>query len=124
MSEKTERENQAIESTNFLAEFQRSNLASEFAEKLLSRINRFDSGLDGEHEVGVKLVSFGQSVTFHVSNVGYFNPSLILFVGLTEDGNQVELMQHVSQISFLLIALPKLEPDQPKRPIGFIQESI
>jgi Family of unknown function (DUF6173) len=122
VAEQKRRENQAIDSTNFLAELQRANFANEFAERLISRINHFDAELDTEHEVGMKLVSFGQTITFHVSDVGYYNPSLVLFIGLTEDNNRVELLQHVSQISFLLIALPKLNPEQPKRTIGFIRE--
>ncbi|EAZ90451.1 DUF6173 family protein [Crocosphaera chwakensis] len=121
--EQKRRENQAIDSTNFLAESQRANLASEYAKQLLSKINQFDSQLDNEHEVGVKLVSFGQTITFHVSYIGYYNPSLVLFIGLTDDGNRVELVQHISQISFLLIALPKLKLEEPKQKIGFIQDS-
>jgi len=113
------RKNEAIDSTNFLADVQRSNLASEFAKHLLSQIRRFDSELDTDHEVGMKLVSFGQSITFHVDSIGFYNPSLVVFVGLTEDSNRVELIQHTSQINFLLLALPKLQPDQPKRSIGF-----
>jgi hypothetical protein len=122
MAEQNRRKSEAINSTNFLASFQRANLASELANQLLSQISRFDAELDADHEVGIKLVSFGQSITFHVVNFGYYNPSLIVFSGLTEDENRVELVQHVSQISFLLLALPKLHPDQPKRKIGFIQE--
>lgn len=123
IADQNSRKNEAIESTNFLAHIQRANLASQFAKHLLSQMNRFDQNLDADHEVGVKLVSFGQSITFHVSALSYYNPSLIIFIGLTEDGNRVELVQNTSQISFLLIALPKLQPEQPKRKIGFIQEN-
>lgn len=117
------RNNEAIDSTNFLADLQRLNLASGFAKRLFLQITQFDAELDADHEVGIRLVSFGQSITFHVSDIGYDNPSLIFFIGLTEDGHRVQLMQHVSQISFLLIVLPKLHPEQPKRKIGFIQEN-
>ncbi|WP_445301606.1 DUF6173 family protein [Microcoleus sp. MOSTC5] len=44
-----------------------------------------------------------------------------MFYGLTDNGERVELIQHISQISFLLIALPRLEPTLPKKKIGFIQ---
>lgn len=123
IAEQNRRKSEAIESTNFLADIQRANLASQFAKHLLSQMNRFDKELDADHEVGVRLVSFGQSITFHVSDLSYYNPSLIVFIGLTEDGNRVELVQNTSQINFLLIALPKLQPEQPKRKIGFIQEN-
>jgi hypothetical protein len=38
-----------------------------------------------------------------------------------KDGDAVELIQHVSQISFLAVKVPKLNPDEPKRPFGFEQ---
>lgn len=96
-----------------------ANLASEFYERLISMINQFDDELDDEHEVGMRLVSFGQAIQFHVEDLGYHNPSLIRFFGRTEDGQKVELIQHVSQISFLLMSVKRLNPEEPKKKIGF-----
>lgn len=109
----------ANESTNFLADFQRASLASNFAEKLTEAIGMFDETLDQDHEVGVRLVTFGQTVIFHVERIGFSNPALVFFHGTTDAGQRVALVQHVSQLSFLLIAMPKLDPNQPKRPFGF-----
>lgn len=95
------------------------NLASEFHDRLVQMINKFDEELDQDHEVGMRLVTFGQSITFHVEDIGYWNPSLIRFYGKLENGSPVELIQHVSQISFLLMAVKRLNPEQPKRKIGF-----
>lgn len=96
-----------------------ANYASEFYARLVTRITEFNEALDDDHEVGVKLVKFGgSSMVFHLSDLGYYNPSLITFYGVTEDGNPVELIQHVSQISVLLTKLPRL-PNEPKRVIGF-----
>ena len=100
----------------------RANYASEFYHKLVSWINDFDSSLDNEHQVGVRLVSFGQTVTFSLDDINYWNPSLIAFQGHTKDGDPVELIQHVSQISVLLMKLPRDDPDSPKKPIGFHTE--
>ena len=36
-----------------------------------------------------------------------------------DSGAPVELIQHVSQISVLLMKLPRRDPDKPKKPIGF-----
>lgn len=91
------------------------NLASEFFEGLVKMINDFDGKLDEHHEVGMRLVSFGKSVQFHVEELGYYNPSLIIFYGRTEDGQPMELIQHVSQISFLLMAVKRLSPEEPKK---------
>lgn len=98
------------------------NLASEFYERLVNMITEFDDELDNEHEVGIRLVSFGQNVTFHVTNLGYYNPSLIRFYGNLEDGSPVELIQHVSQISFLLMSVKRLNPEEPKKRIGFLSD--
>jgi len=98
------------------------NLASEFYKRLVEMINEFDEKLDDTEEVGMRLVSFGQTVQFHVEDIGYYNPSLITFIGKTAEGKDIELIQHVSQISFLLMAVPRLNPDEPKKKIGFAAE--
>ena len=67
---------------------------------------------------GASLVSFGRQVTLHVHRIGYSVPAIITFDGVTDDGERVQLIQHVFQLSFLLIAVKKLE-SQPRR-IGFI----
>jgi hypothetical protein len=95
------------------------NLASEFCQKLYASIQQFDAQLDNSREVGMRLVAFGQAITFSVSRLGYTDPSLIHFYGLLDTGQPVELIQHVSQISFLLTAIPRLNPDKPKPLIGF-----
>ncbi|CDZ93502.1 DUF6173 family protein [Pseudomonas saudiphocaensis] len=95
------------------------NLADEFHRRLINWINEFHKSLDEEHEVGARLVNFGQAITFHVEDIGYWNPSLISFQGRNELGEPVELIQHVSQISILLVAMKRENIQQPKRPIGF-----
>lgn len=107
---------------NPLIEAQQKELASEFHKRLVEYINEFDSKLDQEHEVGMRLVSFGQSIQFAVRDIGYYNPKLICFYGELDNGSKVQLIQHVNQISFLLLALPRANPSQPKRPIGFHRE--
>ncbi len=96
-----------------------ANYASEFHKRLVDWIGRFDAELDEAHEVGVRLVNFGQAVVFHLENVGYWNPSLITFSGKTEQGDPVELIQHVNQISVSLMKVTRQDPSKPKRRIGF-----
>lgn len=100
-----------------------SNLEKGFASALYKQISKevqsFENTLDLEHEVGIRLVSFGQSIQFHVTDIDYRNPHLFFFYGFLDDGSPVELMQHVSQLSFLLIKVKRLKPEEPKRPIGF-----
>jgi hypothetical protein len=96
----------------------KSNPAAWTYERLGEYIKDFEAELDSEHEIGARLVSFGQSITFHIQNVGYYGPDLISFTGIDSDGQKVQLIQHMSQLSVLLIAMKKMD-DEPNR-IGFI----
>lgn len=81
-------------------------------------VRSFEAELDDDHEVGARLVSFGNAVQIHVHSIGFTAPFLITFSGVTEKGDAVRLIQHVSQLSFLLVSLKKIA-DAPYR-IGFI----
>jgi hypothetical protein len=81
-------------------------------------VRAFEAELDDDHEVGARLVSFGNAIQIHVQSIGFTAPFLITFSGVTEKGDSVRLIQHVSQLSFLLVSLKKMS-DKPYR-IGFI----
>lgn len=95
------------------------NLADEFYRRLMCWINDFHRALEDDYEVGGQLASFGKNIEFHFTDISYWNPSLISFIGILEDGSPVELVQHVTQINVLLIRKKRLSLDAPKRPIGF-----
>ena len=109
-------------STEVLKESQQLELASVFSEKLSEYMDEFDKNLNQEQEVGIKLVSFGQTIQFTVHNIGYNNPKLICFCGEMPDGSPVQLIQHVNQISFLLTAVQRKNPEQTKHQIGFCSD--
>jgi hypothetical protein len=90
------------------------NRASEFARHIFNKIQAYAATLDEAHEVGLRLMSSGQPVTFHFEGMGYADPSLISFTGATDAGEPIELIQHVSQISMLLTTVPRLHPEKPK----------
>lgn len=50
-------------------------LADYSYELIMGYIKEFEDSLDNEHEVGVKLTSFGQSITMIVTDIGYANPN-------------------------------------------------
>lgn len=89
-------------------------------EILKDRIQEYEEALDSEHEVGIMMTNFGQSVLMHVTDISYRNPVLIIFKGFV-NGQESVLVQHINQLNFLLTKVPK-EPDTPKRSIGFITE--
>jgi len=99
------------------------SLAEWTYERLVGYINDFEATLDDEHEVGARLVSFGDSVTFHIEDIGFWGPDIITFVGKADDGSNIQLIQNISQLSVLLIAMKK-EDDEPRR-IGFdLQQTL
>jgi len=102
-----------------LPEIPRNCLLADYQYELLCEdIENFQNKLDDQHEVGLQLASFGQSILLNVTRIGYSNPSLIHFYGYY-NGNEAHLIQHINQLSFLLVAVPKSDPDKPARRIGF-----
>jgi hypothetical protein len=106
---------------NPVAENAIGSRASAVHKQLIKYILTFDQQLDQTHEVGVRLVSFGEAIVFHVRRISYSDPSLVTFEGTLDDGAPVQLVQHISQLSFLLTAVKRADPNQPKRPFGFNQ---
>lgn len=97
--------------------FEDHNLADAFYDRLTSYIIDFEKELKPEEEVGARLVSFGETIIIHIDNLGYWNPSLICFYGRDNNDREVQLIQHVSQISVLLMKVPRTNPERER--IGF-----
>ena len=69
-------------------------------------------------QAGGRLINFG-NITFSIDNLGYHNPDMLIFYGTLVDGSKVELLQHTSQLNILLVAMPRKNPETPRREIGF-----
>lgn len=95
------------------------NLADWKYEKILEEIHDFEENLDGEHEIALKLASFGSSVTLIVTSIGYQNPDILFFYGFV-NGNYSQLIQHTSQLNFLIISVEREDKTKPARRIGFV----
>ena len=65
------------------------------------------------------VVQFNQEELLLVDYIGYIGYNLIRFSGNGSEGSQRELVQHVSQLNFLLTVVPK-KKTEPKRKIGFL----
>lgn len=81
-------------------------------------VQNFQSTLDSDHEVGLLLTNFGQSMLMNVTEIGFEESVLMIFRGYV-NGQMSTLIQHISQISFLLTSVPKKDPNAPPRRIGF-----
>lgn len=91
-------------------------------EILVKYIKEFEESLDSEHEVGLLLTNFGKTVTMQVTEIGYEKSVLMIFKGYV-DGRMSTLIQHISQLNFLLTSLPK-DDSRPKQRIGFVSPTL
>ena len=87
-------------------------------EILQKYIEEYQASLDDEHEVGLLLTNFGQSILMQVCEVSYEHSVLLIFKGYV-NGKYSTLIQHINQLNFLITSVEK-EPDRPKRKIGFV----
>ncbi len=87
-------------------------------ERLILYIQNFEKTLDEEHEIAMGFAGSDIGV-IRIEGMGYFEPDIITFYGQDQLGMRTQLVQHVSQLSVMLRALPKrMEAAGPNR-IGF-----
>lgn len=86
-------------------------------EILQEYIQNFEKTLAPEHEIALLLTNFGQSISMIVTEISYEESVLIVFKGYVR-GKMSTLIQHVSQLNFLITSVEK-EPNRPKHIIGF-----
>ncbi|MBK0326456.1 hypothetical protein I5535_04030 [Rhodobacteraceae bacterium F11138] len=87
-------------------------------ERLIIYIQNFEKQLDGEQEVAMGFVG-GDAGVLRVQGVGYYDPDIVTFYGTDARGARTQLVQHVSQLSVMLRAVPKPSKDAPANRIGF-----
>jgi Family of unknown function (DUF6173) len=95
-----------------------TNPAQWMHERLVHQIIEFEKGLGAGFEVGGRFVEGPGSEPLHITNLASWGPDMILFIGEYADGRKFELIQHYSQVSVLLMAVPKATDEEPRR-IGF-----
>ena len=87
-------------------------------ERLILYIQNFEKQLDETHEVAMGFTGSDAGV-LRIEGMGFFDPDIITFYGSDPTGAKTQLVQHVSQLSVMLRALPKeVERKEPRR-IGF-----
>lgn len=93
--------------------------AADVRAAIISKIEYFEGELDKEQETSARLVQWGTSFEFFISDVQSLGDHLIVFIGIDPMGTRLELVQHISQISILLCAT-KIK-SRPARRLGFLQ---
>ena len=86
-------------------------------DRLVRMIEDFEKSLSDEEEIGGRLVGAPGEGSFHIDDIGFWGPDLIMFYGKNHYGRPVRLIQHYTQLSVLLTSMPK-EKEKPRR-IGF-----
>ena len=87
-------------------------------ERLILYIKNFEEQLDNEHEIAMGFAG-GDAGVLRIEGIGYFDPDIITYYGSDGEGTKTQLVQHVSQLSVMLRALPKqVDHAEPNR-IGF-----
>ena len=111
--------NPAMLAAELQIETQRLSHSDVMYEKIIQQIAVFEKSLKLDEEVGAYLTHFGKEIIIQIESVGYQKPYLIIFNGRdTIDSSRVQLIQHVSQVNLLFVAIKVQENREPIR-IGF-----
>lgn len=87
-------------------------------ERIILYIRNFESHLDSQQEIAMGFAGSEVGV-LKIEGLGFFEPDLLTFYGRDDDGMKTQLIQHVSQLSVMLRAVPKSAPESPPTRIGF-----
>lgn len=87
-------------------------------ERLILYIQNFEKTLDNEHEIAMGFAGDTTGV-IRIEGMGYFDPDIVTFYGTDPTGSKTQLVQHVSQLSVMLRALPKQVQEKEPERIGF-----
>jgi Family of unknown function (DUF6173) len=88
-------------------------------DRLILYIRNFESQLDATHEIAMGFAGDEAGVLL-IEGIGFFDPDILTFYGRDGEGAKTQLVQHVSQLSVTLRAVPKnASAEEPPRRIGF-----
>lgn len=97
----------------------KNNPAEWMFDRLIRLIDDFEKSLSEQEEIGGRLTGAPGEGSFHIDDIGFWGPDLIMFYGKNKDGRPVRLIQHYNQLSVLLTSVPKEKPQDKPRRIGF-----
>lgn len=94
------------------------NSAENACKKIAQHIAEFEQSLTKEQEAGVEIIGGLSNRSFRIEKYYNMNSDFIILEVIDGNGNKARLIQHVSQISIVLTALPKVGSEA--RRIGFL----
>jgi Family of unknown function (DUF6173) len=88
-------------------------------DRLILYIRNFEGQLDASQEIAMGFAG-DEAGVLRIEGIGFFDPDILTFYGRDEAGAKTQLIQHVSQLSVTLRAVPKITAgEDPPRRIGF-----
>ena len=87
-------------------------------ERVVLYIRDFEAHLNADQEVAIGFAG-SEAGILRIQGLGFFDPDILTFYGTDDDGMKNQLIQHVSQLSVMLQARPKSDPNDAPRRIGF-----
>ena len=87
-------------------------------QRLILYIQNFEKQLDADHEVAMGFTG-GEAGVLRIEGMGFFEPDILTFYGTDGAGARTQMIQHVSQLTVMLRALPKTVAAKPANRIGF-----
>ncbi|MDO8881478.1 MAG: DUF6173 family protein [Pseudotabrizicola sp.] len=87
-------------------------------ERVIQYLRNFEAQLDNAHEVALGFTGSNAGV-LQIEGLGFYEPDIVTFYGIDEEGLKTQLIQHVSQLNVILRAVPKRRSAEPPRRIGF-----
>lgn len=87
-------------------------------ERLILYIKNFEDKLDTDHEIAVGFAGDDSGI-LRIEGLGYFDPDIVTFYGTDARGTRTQLIQHVTQLSVTLRALPRPSAEAEPVRIGF-----
>ncbi len=87
-------------------------------DRIVLYIRDFEKHLNADQEVAIGFAG-SEAGILRIEGLGFFDPDILTFYGTDEGGTKTQLIQHVSQLSVMLQARPKSDPDEQARRIGF-----
>ena len=106
----------AVDLPKLAGSSRRQSTAPGLVERIAAQIKEFEAQLDEAHTPGIIVRG---DMTLNLEQIGFHDPGLVLFIGSDERGRPARLLQHVSQVNIALIAVPRIDTEEPKKPIGF-----
>ena len=86
--------------------------------RVILYLKAFEESLDDGQEAAMGFAG-GAGGVLRIEGIGFHAPDLVTFTGRDDRGNRCQLIQHVHQLNVLLRAVPRPDPAEAPRRIGF-----